>query len=51
MDKTKTNFPILENMSDEELDQTLAEALERANRGEGKLADAVFAEIRKKISN
>lgn len=51
MDKTKTNFPILENMSDEELDQTLAEALERANRGEGKPADVVFAEIRKKISN
>lgn len=50
MDKTKTNLLVLENMSDEELDQTLAEALERADRGEGKPANVVFDEIRKKIN-
>ena len=50
MDKTKTDLLILENMSEEELDKTLAEALERANKGEGKPANVVFEEIRKKLN-
>ena len=42
------NIPTVENMSDEDFDSMLNESLERADKGEGRLSNEVFDDIRKR---
>lgn len=51
MEKPIIDIPVLEEISEKELDELLSEALERAKKGEGREVSVVFTDIRKKILN